>query len=113
MFILTFDPFHKVIIASGRGCCVPALDTPTGSSPFADDSDLQTDCPDAIPAMSILAGSVGTFVQWLELFVNMQKSYISAIDFLTGQTVATNSTTLDGAPFTVLLSDQAHKHLCV
>ena len=84
MFILTFDPFHKIIRASGRGCYTPALNTPTGSSPFADDSNLHTDGPDAIPAMHILVTSVGAFVRWLGLFVNMQKSYISTIEFSAG-----------------------------
>ena len=46
MFILTFDPFHKMVRASGRGCYIPALNSPTGSSPFADDSNLHTDGPD-------------------------------------------------------------------
>ena len=102
MFILTFDPFHKIIRANGRGCYIPALNTPTGSSPFADDSNLHTDGPDAIPAMRILVASVGAFVQWLGLFVNMPNSYISAIDFSTGQSVATDSITLDGLPLTAL-----------
>ena len=61
--------------------------------------------PDAIPAMCILVTSVGAFVQWLGLFVNMQKSYISAIDLSTGQSVAVDSITLDGLPFTALLPD--------
>ena len=65
MFILTFDPLHEMIRASGRGCYIPALNTPTGSSPFADDSNLHTDGPDAIPAMHILVTSVGAFVWWL------------------------------------------------
>ena len=59
-----------MIRASGRGCYIPALDTPTGSSLFAD-SNLRTDSPDAIPSMSILVISVGAFVQWLGLFVKM------------------------------------------
>ena len=63
--------------------------------------------------MSILVGSVGAFVRWLGLFVNMPKAYISAIDFSTGQTVATDSITLDGILFTVLLPDQLHRHLGV
>ena len=43
----------------------------------------------------------------------MPKSYISAIDFSTGQSIAADSINLDGLPFTVLLPDQAHKHLGV
>ena len=60
------------------------------------DSNLHTDGPDAIPAMSILVTSVGVFVRWLRplgLFFNMPKSYISSIDFSTGQAVATNRIT--------------------
>ena len=62
--------------------------------------------------MHILVTSVGAFVQWLGLFVNMPKSYISAIDFSTGQSVAADhdSITLDGLPFMALLPDQAHKY---
>ena len=63
--------------------------------------------------MCILVASVEAFVRWLGLFVNMPKSYISAIDFSTGQSVATDSITLDGLPFTALLPGQAHKHLGV
>ena len=61
----------------------------------------------------MLVTSVGAFVQWLGLFVNMQESYISTIDFSTGQSVATDSFTLDSLPLTALLADQAHKHLGV
>ena len=43
----------------------------------------------------------------------MPKSYISAIDFSTGQSVAADRITLDGLAFTALLPDQAHKHLGV
>ena len=73
---------------------------------------LHTDGPDAIPAMLILVASVGAFVRWLGSFVNMPKSYISAIDFSTGQSVATDSITPDGLPFTALLPDQAHAPWC-
>ena len=112
-YILTSDPFHKLIRASGRGCCLPALPAPSGSSPFADDANVHTDGPDAIPAMSILVARLGAFVHWLGLQVNMQKSYISAIDFSTGQPVATDSITLNGASFTYLPPDKPHKHLGV
>ena len=43
----------------------------------------------------------------------MPKSYISAVDFSTGQSIAADSITLDGLPFTALIPDQAHKHLGV
>jgi hypothetical protein len=113
MFILTFDPFHKMIRASGRGCFMTALNAPTGSSPFADDSTLHTDGPDAISAMRVLVRGAGDYVRWLGPLVNMRKSYISAIDFSTGQPVATDSITLNGSPFSWLSPDQAHKHLGV
>ena len=87
---------------SGCGCYIPPLNTPTGSSPFADDSNLHTDGPDAIPALSILVTSVWAFVRWLGLFVNMPESHISAIDFSTGLAVAADSIAWDGIPFTVL-----------
>ena len=45
-----------MIRASDHCCYVTALNTPRGSSPFADASNLHTDGPDAIPAMySLLA----------------------------------------------------------
>ena len=113
MFILTFDPFHKIVRKGGRGCFVPALSAPTGSSPFADDSNLHTDGPDAVPAMSVLVTNVGAFVRWLGLFVNMPKSYISAVDFSSGQPVATDSITLNGSTFKFLSPYQAPKHLGV
>jgi hypothetical protein len=40
-YILTSDPFHKIIRASGRCCCLPALPSPGGSSPFADDANVR------------------------------------------------------------------------
>ena len=43
----------------------------------------------------------------------MPKSYISTIDFSTGQSVAADSITLHGLPFTTVFPDQAHKHLGV
>jgi hypothetical protein len=63
---------------------------------------VHTDGPDAIPAMSILVNRAGAFVHWLGLQINMQKSYISAIDFSTDLPVATDSITLNGIPFTNL-----------
>jgi len=41
----------------------------------------------------------------------MFKSYISAINFATGQAMPTDSITFDGKPFSVLHPAQAHKHL--
>jgi hypothetical protein len=76
-------------------------------------SKMHTDGPDAIPAMSLLVTRVGAFVHWLGIFIKMRKSYISAIDLSTGKTVATDSITLNGASFTQLPPDPAHKHLGV
>ena len=92
---------------------MPALSAPTGSNPFAVDSNLHTDGPEAIPAMSMLVTSVGAYIHWLGLFVNMLKSYISAIDFSNSQPIATDSITLNGSPFSPLPPDEAHKHLGV
>jgi hypothetical protein len=52
-------------------------------------------------------------MHWLGLLVNMQRFYISAIDFSTGQPVATDSITLKGTYFTQLPPDAAYKHLGV
>jgi hypothetical protein len=43
--------------------------------------------------------------------LNMSKSFISAINFATGQAIPTVSITFDGKPFSVLPPDQPHKHL--
>ena len=87
--------------------------TPSGSSGFADDSTLHTAGPDAIPSMRILVSEVGPFIDWLGLYINMKKSFISAIDFSTNNPVATDSITLHGVSFITLLPDQPHKHLGV
>ena len=55
----------------------------------------------------------GAYLQWLGLFVNMKKSYICAVNLADGQPVATDSITLHGSPFHVLLPDVPHKHLGV
>ena len=38
IFTLAFDPVHKMVQASGRGCTVTDLQHPAGSSGFADDT---------------------------------------------------------------------------
>ena len=113
MFIMVYDPFHKIVRACRRGCSTPAWPLPSGSSGFADDSNMHTAGPDAIPAMQVLVSAVSPFLVWLGLLVNMTKSFISAFDFGTGKVVATDSVTLHGSPFLVLEPNQAHKHLGV
>jgi ribonuclease HI len=111
IFNLAFDPAHKMVRASGRGCLAPGMDGPSGSSGFADDTALHTGGSDAIPAMRALVNSIGPLLKWLGMSLNMSKSYISAINFATGQAIPTVSITFDGKPFSVLPPDQPHKHL--
>ncbi|NBO66976.1 MAG: hypothetical protein EBU88_19385, partial [Acidobacteria bacterium] len=54
IFTLAFDPVHKMVRASGRGCTVTGLEHPAGSSGFADDTILHTGGPDSIPACKFL-----------------------------------------------------------
>ena len=113
LFEITYDPFPTLIRALQRGCTVEALENPSGSSPFADDMVLHSDGPDAISAMRVMVDAGGAYLQWLGLFVNMQKSYICAVNLADGRPVATDSITLHGSPFRVLLPDAPHKHLGV
>ena len=55
-FITVFDPLNSIIRHYGRGCRI----SPTGSDAFADDSTLQTDGPDAMPAMAVMVAPVVT-----------------------------------------------------
>jgi ribonuclease HI len=113
IFTLAFDPVHKMVRASGRGCTVAGLKHPAGSSGFADDTILHTGGADAIPAMRVLVDTISPFSTWLGMFFNLKKSLISAIDYSTGHAMPTDSITFHGAPFTVLLPTVAHKHLGV
>ena len=113
IFTLAFDPVHKMVRASGRGCTVTGLEHPAGSSGFADDTILHTGGPDSIPAMRVIVDTISPFSAWLGMFFNLKKSLISAVDYSTGQSMPTDSITFDGVPFTVLLPTVAHKHLGV
>ena len=85
IFSLTFDPIHKIVRASGRGCPAPGLKDPSGDSAFADDTCLHTGGVDDIPAMCILVSSVVRFLRWKSLLINLKKSRISAINHASGQ----------------------------
>ena len=83
---------------------------PTGSSGFADDSPLHIDGPDAVPSMAVIVQKGAAYIEWAGMEINGPKSQITAIDWRTQQ-IATDSITLHGAPFPVVLPDQSHKHL--
>ena len=113
IFGLVFDPILKVVRASGRGCPALGLEAPSGTSAFADDTCLHTGGVDPIPAMRVVVNDIAPLLDWLGLLVNLLKSYITAINFATGQAMPTDSITLGGAPFKVLLPTDPHKHLGV
>ena len=113
VFNLAFDPVHAVVRDCRRGCTLQGSIDPTGSSGFADDSPLHTDGPDAIPAMAVLVKVATDYIEWAGMEVHLKKCGITAMDMKTGQSVATDSITLHGAPFPVIPPDQPHKHLGV
>ena len=88
---MTYDPFPTLIWALQCVCTVEALEHPSGSSPFADDMALHSDGPDAIPAIHVMFNASGAYLQWLGLFVNMQKSNVCAVNLADGLPVATDS----------------------
>ncbi len=100
---------HRLVQARGRGCLVSSMDGPSGSSGFADDTALHTGGCDAVPAMRALLISIGPLLKLLGMSINMSKSYISAINFATRRAIP--NTTFGGTLFSVLLTDQPHKHL--
>ena len=64
--------------------------------------------------MRVMANAGGAaYLQWLGPFINMQKSYICAVNLADGRPVATDSITLHGYQFRVLLLDAPHKLLGV
>jgi len=111
LFISILNPAHAMIEASGRGCSVTALQSPDGSSGYADDAQYRTDGPDAIPAMQVIVDKGAVFLDWIGMSVNMNKSGISAIDYATGKTVDTSSITLKGQTFPVIHPKQPTKTL--
>ena len=86
---------------------------PTGSSGFADDTPLYTDGPDAVPAMAIMVTKTADYLQLAGMDIHLKKCKVIAMDMRNGQRVATDSITLRGQPFTVILPNQSHKHLGV
>ncbi len=75
--------------------------TPSGSSGFADDTTFHTDGVNAVSSMQAIVSPAGAYLTWTGQTVNMLKSKISAIDFATGQMVATDNVKLNGAAFPV------------
>ncbi len=111
IFSTTLDPVHAVVRDSKRGCSLQGNIAPTGSSGLADDTPLHTDGPDAIPAMAILVSKVAGYLEWAGMEINLKKCGITAMDMRTGQRVATDSITVHGQPFPVILPNQSHTHL--
>ncbi len=102
---------HAIVRDSKRGCTLQGNIAPTGSSGLADDTPLHTDGPGAIPAMAILVSKVAGYLEWAGMEINRKKWGITAMDMRTGQRVETDSITLHGQPFPVILPNQLHKHL--
>ncbi len=96
---------------SQRACTLQGNINPTGSSGFADDTLLHMDGPDAVPAMAILVTKTVGYLEWAGMEIHMKKCRIIAMDIRTGQQVATDSLTLHGQPFPVIIPNQSHKHL--
>ncbi len=111
IFGLTFDPVHSAIRESRRGCTLQGAIAPTGSSGFADDTQLHTDGPDAVPAMAILVTITADYLQWAGMDIHLKKCGVTAMDMRNVHRVATDSITLRGQPFPVILPNQSHKHL--
>ena len=112
IFIIVFNLIHVIARVCGRGCSAHGQE-PSGSSGFADDTTLHTDGVDAVPAMQCIIQPAGEYLGWMGCSVNMFKSKIAAINFATGQTIATDSIKLNGVAFPALGSNQAHKQLGV
>jgi hypothetical protein len=111
-FNLLVDPLHAILRWCQRGCTVLSV-LPTGTSGFADDTNLHADGPDAIPALAIMVQLTGDYVAWAGMKINMEKSAIRAVDMSTGRPVPTDSVQLNGVSFPVILPDQPYKHLGV
>ncbi len=80
-FNITFDPVHALpsLCACKRGCTTQADMDPTSSSGVADNSLLQTDSPDAIPAMVVVVPMVAGYLRWEGMEENMEKYGVSAV----------------------------------
>jgi hypothetical protein len=101
IFGLTFDPLHSAIQESGS--TLHGVIESTGSSGFADDTQLHTDCTDAVTAMAILVTKTAEYLCWAGMDIHMKKCGITAMDMRNCQRVATDSITLRGQPFPVVL----------
>jgi hypothetical protein len=113
IFGSTCDPVHSVVRESRRGCTLQGAVELTGSSGFAADTPLHTDGPDAVPAMVILVTKTAGYLQWAGMDIHLKKCGVTAMDMRNGQREATDSITLHGQPFPVILPNQSHKHLGV
>jgi hypothetical protein len=113
VFTIVYDPMLAIIRYYRRGCTLQGRIAPSGVDAFADDSTLHTDGPDAIPAMAVMAPPAIGYLRWAGMEIHLKKCRITAIDMRTGQRVATDSVTLCGEPFPVILPNQSHKHLGV
>ena len=112
VYVLTFNPIHVIARVCGRGCSMHGL-TPNGSSGFADDTTFHTDGVNAVSSMQAIVSPAGAYLTWTGQTVNILKSKISAIDFATGQMVATDHIKLNGAAFPVQPPHKALKQLGV
>ena len=112
-FNMIVDALHLIVRECQRGCSALSGSQPTGSSGFADDTVLHADGPDAVPVMARMVPLVGDYVTWTGMKVHLGKSGIVAVDMRTGQSVPTDSITLNGKPFPVISPDQPYTHLGV
>ena len=112
IFIIVFNLIHVIARVCGRGCSAHGQE-PSGSSGFADDTTLHTDGVDAVPAMQCIIQPAGAYLGWMGCMVNILKCRISAINFATGKTIATDSIKLNDVAFPALDSHHAHKQLGV
>jgi len=110
---VVFNPIQVLIrFLKRRWTATDDID-PSGASVFADDTAAKTDGPDAVPAMCHLVQAVCPVLEWTGQLVQTKKTKIVGVDMKTGKSIATDSITLNGEPFTVLLPDEPHKHLGV
>jgi hypothetical protein len=63
--------------------------------------------------MAILVTKTADYLQWAGMDTHLEKCGVTAMDMRNGQRVATDSITLRGQPFPVILPNQSHKHLGV
>jgi hypothetical protein len=111
IFGLTFNLVHSAVRESRRGCTLQGAIESTGSSGFADDTPLHTDGPDAVPAIMILVTKTADYLQLAGMDIHLKKCKVIAMDMRNGQRVATDSITLRGQPFPVILPNQSHTQL--